>query len=115
MRLIAKLGVRSVFLALLATFILVAPAVTQTVSGFIAGSVVDAQHAAVVKGTVTLTDVEKNVTLTASTDAAGRFVFATVPPGTYRINAQAPGFKEYVQSGIVLNANDRLSVGELVM
>jgi hypothetical protein len=87
----------------------------QTTSGSIAGTVVDAQHGAIPNVTVTAQEQEKRFTLTTKADEAGRFVFAQVPPGTYSISAQNPGFKKYERTGVVLNANDRLAVGDLVM
>src|SRR5258706_13875364 len=87
----------------------------QTTSGSIAGSVVDAQHAAVPNAAVTALEQEKQVTFTAKSDEAGRFVFAQVPPGTYTLNVAAAGFKKYERRGITLNANDKRTLGEIAM
>ena len=87
----------------------------QTTSGSLAGTVVDSQHGAMPNVVVTALEQEKRFTLTAKSDEAGRFVFAQVPPGTYTVTAQNPGFKKYERTGIVLNANDRLSIGDVVM
>lgn len=87
----------------------------QTTSGSISGTIVDASHSAVPNAAVTATEQDKKFTLNAKADDAGRFVFGTVPPGVYRINVRASGFKEFVQPGIVLDANDRLALGEMVM
>jgi hypothetical protein len=87
----------------------------QTTSGSIAGSAVDAQHAAVPNATVTATEQEQKFTLTTKTDEAGRFVFTQIPPGTYTISVQASGFKKYERANIALNANDKLALGELEM
>jgi hypothetical protein len=87
----------------------------QTTSGSIAGSVVDAQHAALTNAAVSATEQEQKFTLNAKTDEAGRFVFTQVPPGTYAVVVQAPGFKKMERAGIVLNANDKLALGELNM
>jgi hypothetical protein len=106
---------RSLFLALVLTVGLPLAIAAQSVSGYMAGEVVDAQHAAVPNATVTANEDEKKYSLTAKTDAAGRFAFAQVQPGTYRLTVQSAGFKEAVQTGIVLNANDRLSLGEIIM
>jgi hypothetical protein len=87
----------------------------QTISGSIAGNVVDASHAAVANTQVTATLQQQKFAVTTKTDEAGRFVFAQVPPGTYTISVEAPGFKKYEQAGIILNANDKIAIGELVM
>src|SRR5579872_529164 len=87
----------------------------QTTSGSIAGTIVDSQHAALTNAGVTAREQEQKFTLTTKTDDAGRFVFTQVPPGTYTISVEAPGFKKFDRAGIVLNANDKLAVGEMVM
>src|SRR5881227_76673 len=87
----------------------------QTSSGSVSGSAVDASHAAVVNAAVALEEQEKKFTLNAKSDEAGRFVFATVPPGTYKLTVQVAGFKEFTQTGIVLDSNDRLALGDIVM
>jgi hypothetical protein len=87
----------------------------QTTSGSIAGSVVDAQHAAVPNAAVTALEQEQKVTFSTKTDEAGRFVFAQAPPGTYTLNISASGFKKYERRGITLNANDKLALGEIPM
>ena len=87
----------------------------QTTSGSLAGNIVDAQHGAVPNSVVTATELEKKFTLSTKTDEQGRFVFTQLPPGTYRVTAEAPGFKRYERVGITLNANDKLSIGDVVM
>jgi hypothetical protein len=91
------------------------PAYGQTTSGSISGEVVDASRSVVPNASVTATEQDKKFTLKIKTDDQGRFVFGTVPPGIYRIDVQAGGFKEFSQTGIVLDSNDRLALGQLVM
>ena len=45
-------------------------------------------------------------------NAAGDFIFTDVQPGTFSISVAAPGFKELKKNNVVLNASDRLSVGQ---
>ena len=101
-------------------FVLVATLVplasnAQTTSGSISGTVVDSQQASIPGATVTLTEPSRGVTLTATTNAAGGFVFAQVLPGNYTVTAEAPGFKKLERTGVVLSANDKLDVGSLAM
>ncbi|HEY8462191.1 MAG TPA: carboxypeptidase-like regulatory domain-containing protein, partial [Blastocatellia bacterium] len=65
--------------------------------------------------TVKITDESKNLTLNATTDDAGRFVFPQVPPGAYKLTAEASGFKKLERTGIVLVANDKLTLGEIAL
>lgn len=100
---------------LLTLLVLLGAAHAQTISGSIAGSVLDASRAAIANVQVTATESLKKFAVTTKTDDAGRFVFAQIPPGTYTVSVEASGFKKYEQAGITLNANDKLAIGELVM
>src|SRR5262249_49077414 len=88
-------------------------AVAQTTSGSIAGSVTDPQHALVANATVTASDETKGFSQTVPTDKEGRFVFTTLSPGTYTILVESPGFSKLQKTGVVLVANDKLSLGEM--
>lgn len=87
----------------------------QTTSGSIAGSVVDAQHAALPNAAVTAREQQQKFIVNTRTDESGRFVFTQVPPGTYTVSVEATGFKKLDRTGIVLNANDKLALGDLLM
>lgn len=43
-------------------------------------------------------------------DTEGRFVFLSVPPGTYALSATLEGFKTYATKGIVLHAGDKVDL-----
>lgn len=91
------------------------PTFSQTSSGSIAGTVVDATLAAVANASVTIVEEQKKITFTASTDAEGRFVFPQLLPGLYDIFVQAPGFKKAERKGINLVANDKISAGVITL
>ena len=77
----------------------------QGTSGSLTGQITDAAGAALVGTNVTLTNVDTSLTLSTKTDATGVYSFNLVPPGNYQLQVSAPGFAEYVQKGIVINAN----------
>ncbi len=85
----------------------------QTTSGSIGGNVADPQQAAISGATVTLNDETRAFTLTATTDKEGRFVFPQVPPDTYKLTIEAKGFKKMERTGLLLVANDKLTLGDL--
>ena len=66
----------------------------QTTSGSISGEVVDQQQSAVGGATVSIRDESRGFAQTATTDAAGRFVFPQLSPGTYVLMIEAKGFKK---------------------
>jgi hypothetical protein len=87
----------------------------QTTSGSIAGNVTDPNQAAISNATVKVTDEAKGFSLTATTDSEGRFVFPQVPPGTYKLTIEATGFKKLERTGILLVANDKLTLGDITI
>ncbi len=102
-------------LILLLLFAFSLTAIAQTTSGSIAGTVTDPNQAALANASVKVIDEAKAYTLSATTDSEGRFVFPTVPPGTYRLTVEANGFKKLERTGILLVANDKLTLGDLAM
>src|SRR5215212_11851410 len=78
----------------------VVPAAAQTGTSSVRGTVADAQGAAVPGASVTLVDPATNQTRTQASDEDGHFAFDLVPPGTYRVEAEAKGFKKVVLTGV---------------
>ncbi len=71
----------------------------------ISGTVKD-QSGAVLPGVdVTATQIETGVMRTAVTNETGSYVLANLPIGPYRLEAALPGFRTFVQTGIVLQVN----------
>src|SRR6476661_1927904 len=91
------------------------PGFAQTISGSIAGRVVDAQGAVVPNASVTVTEPSKNLRVSSKTSAGGDFLVPGLLPGTYSIMVESNGFKKLPRSGITLNANDKLALGDLVL
>src|SRR2546426_2904671 len=71
----------------------------------IAGTVRD-QSGAVLPGVeVTVTQTETGTTRNAVTNETGSYVLSNLPIGPYRLEAGLPGFRTFVQTGIVLQVN----------
>src|SRR3954447_15716503 len=70
------------------------------------GQVTDQTGAAVMGATVKMTETEKGVPHTATSDADGRYTLPNLPVGPYRLEATMTGFKTYSQTGIVLQVGD---------
>jgi hypothetical protein len=79
---------------LLSLFLCSAAAFAQTGTSTVRGTVMDTQGAGVAGATVTLTNAEKNFSRTQTTSENGTFSFNSVPPGPYRVEAEATGFKK---------------------
>ncbi|HEY2040421.1 MAG TPA: carboxypeptidase-like regulatory domain-containing protein, partial [Edaphobacter sp.] len=59
---------------------------------------------------VTLTNTETNQVRTASTNDRGYYSLPLLPPASYRLSIEMPGFSRFVQSDIHLNVGDALTV-----
>ena len=93
----------------------VAPVGAQTSSASVSGTIQDPQGGVLPGVSVTLTSRTQGGTQTAVTDGEGRFVFPIVRPDSYAIQFALEGFKTLEQTNLVVNANDRLSVGTLTL
>lgn len=88
-----------------------AMASAQTVTGSIAGTVMDPSGAVVPNAKVTLTDLDKNVAVrTVNSGSGGDFSFSGLPVGNYSVTVEAPNFQKFVQGPIVLHVNDKITV-----
>ena len=66
--------------------------------GSIGGVVTEASGAVVTRASVTLLDLGRNQTSTASTDANGNYYFSQLPPGDYQVSVELTGFKKSVSA-----------------
>lgn len=87
----------------------------QTISGSIAGRVLDPQGASIAGASVTAVEASKNINETTKTGEQGDFTFAALPPGDYAVRAEAPGFKRLERLQIALHADDKLALGSMVL
>jgi hypothetical protein len=87
--------------SLLIVLLLTATGYAQSGSSTVQGTVKDPQGNLVRGATVTLTDPSKNFSRTQQTNDGGAYVFTAVPPGTYRLEVTAPGFKTASASGLL--------------
>src|SRR5437867_3442977 len=71
----------------------------------ISGRVQDTTGAVLPGVEVTATQTGTGIARTAVTNETGSYVLPNLPIGPYRLQAALPGFRTYVQSGIVLEVN----------
>lgn len=91
--------------------ILLTPALrAQLYSGSVTGVVVDPSGAVIPGARCELLDEGKGYSFNAVTDATGRFLFNSTPPGTYRLTIESKGFRSQSQAGIKLDVNQNVTV-----
>ncbi len=110
-----------VYLTLLMAFVLfgsASPVKGQTAAtGQIVGTITDPSKASVAQATVTVTNEATGVARTVKTSAEGDYVVPLLPPGTYSVTVEAPGFKTQTSPGILVQVastatvNIRLQLG----
>jgi hypothetical protein len=94
-------------------------ALAQTGTSSVRGTVVDPLGNLVSGATVTLTNTETNTARNQTTSESGIYVFEFVPPGTYRVEVEATGFKKSIVTDVralvakATEVNLQLEVGAL--
>lgn len=79
-------------------------------TGTISGTVTDQTGAVIPQASVILTVTNTNATRTVITDSSGHYIGSLLPLGTYNLLAKAPGFRNGVQTGVVLEAQASLTI-----
>jgi hypothetical protein len=99
------------FLMLTVACLLPARALAQgeTTSAII-GEVSDATDAVVPGATVTITNHETGLKRGARTDAAGRFHFTQLKPGTYTVKVETPGFEPRQNENVISGLGQKQTV-----
>ncbi|HZG51898.1 MAG TPA: carboxypeptidase regulatory-like domain-containing protein [Pyrinomonadaceae bacterium] len=93
------------FLVMLVLLLGVAASASAQTTGSISGLVQDEKEAALPNATVTVRNVETNISRNVQTNDEGRYSFANLPVGRYEVSVEAPNFSKYVQTGITLLLN----------
>jgi len=74
------------------------------------GTIVDQGKAVLPGVTVSVTNQATGQTRQTVTGSEGRFVLATLPPGTYTIKAELQGFEPITRTGLVLNVGQEITI-----
>ncbi len=82
----------------------------STGTGTITGFVTDPTQAMVPGVTITVTDLATGLHRSTVTNESGVYVVPALPAGTYQVKATISGFKTYIQSGVIVNAESRVTV-----
>ena len=87
-----------------------AGATGQGYYGTVSGVLDDQSGAAIPGAKVTLIDQEKGYRFEASSDSTGRYLFRSVTPGIYTVNAAKAGFEKSERTGIRLDVSENPTV-----
>ncbi|MBI3207657.1 MAG: carboxypeptidase regulatory-like domain-containing protein [Candidatus Solibacter usitatus] len=85
-------------------------AAAQGTDAALSGTVADQTGAAVPGATVTVTNTRTGVEIASTANNAGVYLFPSLLPGVYRIQAGHAGFKKYVLNEVSLGLGERLTI-----
>ncbi len=84
--------------------------VRADVTGSIQGVVRDRSQGAIAGAQVIITNVETNLRYQATTGPDGSYRVLALPAGNYKVSVSAGGFRNFVETGIVVKVNDQLQI-----
>lgn len=84
----------------------------QAVNATLLGTVTDSSGAAVANVKVTITETNTGISRTTRTNESGNYVLPDLPPGTYTVTAEQPGFKRASRAKIdvIVNTTQRVDL-----
>src|SRR6202795_682824 len=87
-----------------------APVMGQAVNATLLGTVTDSSGAAVANVKVSITETNTGISHTSQSNDSGNYVFPDLPPGTYTVTAEQPGFKRASRVGVdlIVNSTERV-------
>ncbi|HWQ56792.1 MAG TPA: carboxypeptidase regulatory-like domain-containing protein [Bryobacteraceae bacterium] len=96
--------------ALLGGLLLASLLWSQEFRATLSGRIMDSTGASIAGSTVLVKNVATNEQNTTVSDAQGDYRVPFLRPGTYQVSAEAPGFKKFVRSGLILNLGQAASL-----
>ena len=85
-------------------------AFSQETTGTITGTVIDPQEAFVPGAVLTLTNLDQGATRLATSNGQGIYEFKFLEPGRYQVTASRTGFRQLVETGLVLTVGQTMRV-----
>src|SRR5580698_2350243 len=76
----------------------------------VSGQVSDSTGADIVNADVTMTEISKHEVHATKSDVSGSYTLPNLPVGAYRFEVKAPGFKDYIQTGLELVVNNNIQL-----
>src|SRR5437016_102310 len=105
-----------ILLAVVSAFVIVTcvTAAGQGATAQISGTVKDQSGAVLPGAEITATQTETGAVRMALSDETGSYVLPNLPVGPYKLEVSIPGFRTFVQSGIVLQVNSSTVVNPVL-
>jgi carboxypeptidase family protein/TonB-dependent receptor-like protein len=95
-----------VFALAVAICLVCQPLLSQTATGAIQGVIVDPSGGVIPGATVTVTDVDRGVTRTLTTNNVGQYIATNLTAGTYTVRAEAKGFSTTEHTNVLVQVGE---------
>src|SRR5512136_237640 len=95
---------RSLLITLICLLLIAGAAFGQSGQGTITGTVADPAGAVIPGAKIEAKNNETGALYQAATTSTGNYTITSLPPGVYQVSTTAPGFKQYVRTGITVLA-----------
>jgi hypothetical protein len=82
----------------------------QSTSASLSGRVTDPSGARIAGATIVAISVDRNASYRTTTSASGEYFLSGLPPGTWRMEVEKPGFKKLIRPGVILHVQDALKL-----
>jgi len=109
----ARLWTLVVFLSFVLSF--PSPAIAQSTSGTILGTVTDASGAVVTGASVTITNLLTGIGRVVQTSNVGNYEASALVPGSYQVLIEMKGFERYLRTNISLDARATVRVDAVLV
>src|SRR5262245_43682500 len=87
----------------------------MTITGSMTGTVVDPSGNVIAGAKITLTSDRTSESRTAAASESGSFSLVALQPGTYNLRIEQKGFKTHERRGVVIAANERVALGDVML
>ena len=74
--------------------------------GTVSGEITDPSKAVVPGAQVKLVDQQKGYQFSSTSDKSGRYLFTSIPPGTYSVSAEMQGFEKSVRTNVAVSVSE---------
>src|SRR5258705_10197559 len=82
----------------------------QSTNASLTGRITDPSHALIVDAKVTAISDSTNYAYKTTTNGAGEYYLTSLPPSSYRIEIEKPGFKKLIKPDVILHVQDALRI-----
>src|SRR6266850_8126222 len=99
-----------VVIAFLFTALFTSAVYAQSTNASLTGRITDPSKALVADAKVAAASAGTNSRYETTSNGSGQYYLANLPPGTYNIQIEKPGFKKLIKPDVVLHVQDALEI-----